>query len=69
LQSWADRALGSRRHRALARRTLFARIAADQVPLRPDRSEPRARKRRPKNYQFLTRPRHRMRVSESRRLR
>lgn len=69
LQAWAERALGSRRHRALARRTLLARIAADQVPLRPGRTEPRARKRRPKNYQFLTRPRHRMRVSDSRRLR
>jgi len=69
LQAWAERALGSRRHRALARRTLLARIAADQVPLRPGRSEPRARKRRPKNYQLLTRPRHRMRVSDSRKMR
>jgi hypothetical protein len=69
LQAWGDRALRTRRHRCLARRTLLARIAADQVPLRPGRTEPRARKRRPKNYQLLTRPRHRMRVSESRRLR
>ena len=69
LQAWGDRALRTRRHRGLARRTLLARIAADQVPLRPGRNEPRARKRRPKNYQFLTRPRHRMRVSASRRLR
>jgi len=69
LQAWAERALCSRRHRALARRTLLARIAADHVPLRPGRAEPQARKRRPKNYQFLTRPRHLMRVSDSRRLR
>ena len=32
-------------------------IACDPVPLRPGRSEPRARKRRPKNYQLLTKPR------------
>jgi hypothetical protein len=69
LQAWTDRAMRSRRHRGLARRTLLARIAADQVPLRPGRNEPRARKRRPKNYQFLTRPRHLMRVSDSRKLR
>jgi hypothetical protein len=33
-------------------------IAADLVPLRPDRWEPRAVKRRPKSYALLTRPRH-----------
>lgn len=69
LQAWAERALRFRRHHGLARRTLLARIASDQVPLRPGRSEPRARKRRQKNYQFLTRPRRLMRVSDSRRLR
>ena len=69
LQAWADCALRSRRHRRLARRTLLARLADDLVPHRPGRSEPRARKRRPKNYQFLTRPRRQMRVSVSRRLR
>jgi hypothetical protein len=37
-------------------------IARDLVPLRPDRSEPRALKRRPKPYSFLTKPRHKMRV-------
>ena len=69
LQAWGDRALRTRRHRGLARRTLLARIAADRVALRPDRSEPRARKRRPKDYQLLNRPRRLMRVSDSRRLR
>jgi hypothetical protein len=69
LQAWGDRALHTRRHRALARRTLLACIAADQVPLRPGRSEPRARKRRQKDYQLLNRPRRLMRVSNSRRLR
>lgn len=33
-------------------------IAADRVPLRPDRWEPRAVKRRPKSYPPLNRPRH-----------
>ena len=69
LQAWADRALRTRRHRGLARRTLLARVAADRVPLRLGRSEPRARKRRQKDYQLLNRPRRLMRVSGSRRLR
>ena len=49
-----------------ARRELLRIIAADQVPDRPDRVEPRARKRRPKPYQWLTRPRQQMVVSASR---
>jgi len=32
-------------------------IARDLVPLRPDRIEPRVRKRRPKNYRLMTKPR------------
>ena len=36
---------------------MLATIARDPVPERPGRSEPRARKRRPKNYQLLTKPR------------
>lgn len=32
-------------------------IAADKLPLRPWRFEPRVRKRRPKNYRLMTRPR------------
>ena len=43
-----------------AREELLRIIAADQVPDRPNRSEPRARKRRPKNYQLLTKPRREM---------
>ncbi len=35
-------------------------IAEDLVPFRPNRSEPRAKKRRPKNYHFLNKPRHKM---------
>jgi hypothetical protein len=33
-------------------------IARDLIPNRPNRTEPRAKKRRPKNYQLLTEPRH-----------
>lgn len=46
---------------------LLMLIASDPVPLRPWRSEPRAVKRRRKNYQLLTKPRHEMVVSKSRR--
>ena len=35
-------------------------IARDPNPLRPGRTEPRVRKRRPKNYRLLTKPRHEM---------
>ena len=41
---------------------MLAIIAGDTLPLRPERAEPRARKRRPKPYQLLTKPRHQMRV-------
>ena len=46
---------------------LLRALAAAPVPLRPERSEPRAVKRRPKSYQLLTKPRREMRVSDSRR--
>jgi hypothetical protein len=38
--------------------TLLATIASHHVGDRPDRFEPRARKRRPKPYPYLTKPRH-----------
>lgn len=41
-------------------------IASDTVPERPGRTEPRARKRRPKSYQLLTKPRHQMKVKSHR---
>jgi hypothetical protein len=44
---------------ALVEEMLLA-IARDPVPFRPGRSEPRVRKRRPKNYRLLTKPRHEM---------
>jgi hypothetical protein len=37
---------------------MLAAIAAEQIPERPGRREPRAVKRRPKNHQWLTAPRH-----------
>lgn len=42
-------------------------IAEDKNPHRPGRSEPRAKKRRPKKYQLLNKPRGLMAVSPSRR--
>lgn len=39
---------------------LLATLADQVVPYRPGRAEPRAKKRRPKNYQLLTRPRRQM---------
>jgi hypothetical protein len=54
------------------RKTLYcemlAAIARDPVPLRPDRFEPRCQKRRPKNYPFMTRPRHELRAARKDRL-
>ena len=54
------------RKQALLFNALLRTIASDLVPLRPNRCEPRARKRRSKNYQFLTKPRHQMRTAPHR---
>ena len=56
----------SARARDDALTSMLALCAADLLPLRPGRSEPRVLKRRPKPYQYLTRPRPQMRVSPSR---
>jgi hypothetical protein len=45
---------------------MLAIIAGDPVPERPGRSEPRAKKRRAKNYHLLTKPRHEMHVPSHR---
>ena len=50
-----------RRQEALIEQML-ATIAGDPVPERPGRSEPRAKKRRPKNYHLPTKPRSEMQV-------
>jgi len=39
-------------------RLLLEHLAKDRLPVRPNRREPRAVKRRPKGYQLLTAPRH-----------
>lgn len=38
----------------------YQSIASDLLPERPERTEPRAVKRRPKNFRLLTKPRHKM---------
>jgi hypothetical protein len=48
---------GSPQQRRWLRTILLSSIAADAVGDRPDRVEPRARKRRPKQYPLLTKPR------------
>lgn len=48
----------SSHHRRALWARMLATIAADTLPLRPDRWEPRAVKRRPKSYAPLNRPRH-----------
>ncbi len=50
----------SRAEQARLLRLLIESIADYVTPHRPGRREPRARKRRPKNYQLLTVPRHEM---------
>ena len=53
---------------AAERDALYESIAADLLPYRPDRSEPRAVKRRPKNFRLMTRPRDQMVVEHCRKL-
>ena len=65
MREWADvlhAARGKPRKQAALRRAMLTLIARDQLPERPGRTEPRAKKRRPKNYHLLTKPRHQMRV-------
>lgn len=45
---------------------LYACITDKTLCIRPQRSEPRAVKRRPKNYHLLTQPRHHMVVPKHR---
>lgn len=53
---------GKPRKQALLIDAMLELIAKDQLPFRPGRVEPRAKKRRPKNYHLLTKPRRKMRV-------
>jgi hypothetical protein len=53
---------GKPRKQAALLDSMLEIIAADQVPYRAYRNEPRAKKRRPKNDHLLTKRRHQMRV-------
>ena len=52
--------------RATALEAFLQCLATGTVPKRPNRIEPRARKRRPKNHQLLTKPRHQFRETPHR---
>jgi Transposase DDE domain len=54
------------RQQAALESELLRLIASDPVRPRPGRVEPRAKKRRPKNYQLLTKPRHKMVLTQRR---
>jgi len=63
LRQWAPHLAYAAHNPAVYRRffrALLRTLAEDQVPHRPNRSEPRAVKRRRKNYHLLTKPRHQM---------
>jgi Transposase DDE domain len=55
LAGWLGRAVGAELEEAC--RQLRALLASYRIEERPNRSEPRARKRRPKHYPFLKQPR------------
>lgn len=58
IRNWAPiiaQAQGKRREALIA--TMLRAVARSRVPFRPNRAEPRAKKRRAKNYQLLTQPR------------
>jgi hypothetical protein len=54
------------RQQAALESELLRLIAFDPLPQRPGRVEPRAKKRRPKNYQLLTKPRHKTILTQRR---
>jgi len=53
---------GARKTKAILQEKLLQVIASDLLPLRPARIEPRARKRRPKPFPIMTKPRHQLRA-------
>jgi hypothetical protein len=63
LRQWSEvihASSGQPRKQSLLIADMLRLIALDTLPHRPGRSEPRAKKRRPKNFHLLTRPRHKM---------
>lgn len=69
LRHWAD-VIHAAKDKPRTRKALIAEmlviIAKDRLPIRPNRIEPRAKKRRSKNYRLLTKPRHQMHVPKHR---
>jgi len=59
-------ATGRPRKQAALIAAMLELMAKDQLPFRPGRVEPRAKKRRAKNYHLLTKPRRKMRVPSHR---
>ena len=69
LRQWQELFESSQQHprRIQKLREMFYQtVAGDPLLVRPDRSEPRAVKRRPKNFRLLTKPRHQMVVERCR---
>jgi hypothetical protein len=69
LRQWQELFEGSQQHpRRLGhlRRRFYETVAGDPLLVRPERSEPRAVKRRPKNFRLLTKPRAQMVVERCR---
>ena len=69
LRQWQELFEGSRDHPRRVgqlRQMFYEAVAGDPLLVRPDRSEPRAVKRRPKNFRLLTQPRAQMVVERSR---
>ena len=69
LRQWQELFEGSREHPRRIhklREMFYQTVAGDPLLVRPDRSEPRAVKRRPKNFRLLTKPRRQMIVERSR---
>jgi len=72
LRQWRDRfenPQASARTRSQLRKLFYQSIATDLLLERAGRSEPRAAKRRPKNFRLLTKPRHEMLVERYRKRR
>ena len=69
LRQWRElfeTAAGSPHQTRQLRNLFYQSIATDPLLVRPERSEPRAVKRRPKNFRRLTKPRHEMHVARNR---
>jgi hypothetical protein len=66
LRQWSQVFQSGRAHRQRLKDLLYHTIAADPLTQRPHRAEPRAVKRRPKNFRLLTKPRRQMIVERCR---